>query len=423
MKKGGILVLLLWVMVLAGCAVEDAPEPQEAVYTVRFLLNGEEISSQQVVGGETPQEVPLELLGVEEAHWETLSGEPASPENTPVTADTVYRAQIYPSLNQHTPYLFADKDGNLRPEDTLRGNELRQALRMLADPEGLWCFPEMPDGNWKITTRELRIWLEKFYAPETVEESLAAIPAGEVSRSSFAKVMNRLLGRVGETVEPAGDAAMFEDVTLEEENLADLLEASIPHMLSDQGNAWDTAAAALRFQPGYFLTDGQLYYADEEGRLARDTLVGTMQFDADGRYTSGDEELDAIVRELIRGFVEQNPEATREELLQIAYEYCRDSFEYLRRDYWDVGSTGWEVYSAKIMFDTGRGNCYNYAAAMWALARGLGYDAWVVSGYVAVSSVHGWTEMVIDEKTYILDARAGRYILQSQSGPWNYVWP
>ena len=46
------------------------------------------------------------------------------------------------------------------------------------------------------------------------------------------------------------------------------------------------------------------------------------------------------------------------------------------------------------MLSTHRGNCYNYAAAFWALARGLGYDADAVAGTVGWNrSPHGWVIM------------------------------
>ena len=82
--------------------------------------------------------------------------------------------------------------------------------------------------------------------------------------------------------------------------------------------------------------------------------------------------------EVLAPICEENE--TREEMRRAAFNYVRDSFEYLRRNYYAVGETGWEVEEATTMFSTGRGNCYNYAAAFWALARGLGYDATAVSG-------------------------------------------
>ena len=57
------------------------------------------------------------------------------------------------------------------------------------------------------------------------------------------------------------------------------------------------------------------------------------------------------------------------------------------------------------MLRTKRGNCYNYAAAFWAAARQLGFDARVVSGGVGWSgSPHGWVEIDnADGVPYIYD--------------------
>ena len=46
------------------------------------------------------------------------------------------------------------------------------------------------------------------------------------------------------------------------------------------------------------------------------------------------------------------------------------------------------------MLTTGRGNCYNYAAAFWALARGLGYDARAVAGTMGWDyEPHAWVDI------------------------------
>ena len=55
------------------------------------------------------------------------------------------------------------------------------------------------------------------------------------------------------------------------------------------------------------------------------------------------------------------------------------------------------------MYATGKGNCYCYAAAFWAAARALGYDAKIVSGtYGKEKSPHGWVEIFFEDgrRTY-----------------------
>ena len=72
------------------------------------------------------------------------------------------------------------------------------------------------------------------------------------------------------------------------------------------------------------------------------------------------------------------------------------------------------------MFRTEHGNCYNYAAAFWALARALGYDATAISGSIAGREAqdqreretgvphvdqrdHSWVEIVVDGESRIFD--------------------
>ena len=74
-----------------------------------------------------------------------------------------------------------------------------------------------------------------------------------------------------------------------------------------------------------------------------------------------------------------DPGMEREEMLRAMYLHVRDDFTYLRRNYYQVSDIGWAMKEALTMYSTGRGNCYCYAAAFWTAARGLGYDATVVT--------------------------------------------
>ena len=44
------------------------------------------------------------------------------------------------------------------------------------------------------------------------------------------------------------------------------------------------------------------------------------------------------------------------------------------------------------MLSKGRGNCYCYASVFWYLARWIGYDAKIISGYM-YSGDHSWVEI------------------------------
>ena len=56
------------------------------------------------------------------------------------------------------------------------------------------------------------------------------------------------------------------------------------------------------------------------------------------------------------------------------------------------------------MYQEKKGNCYNFAASFWALARGLGYDATAISGTMtSTDQPHGWVEIPFDGENYIFD--------------------
>ena len=100
----------------------------------------------------------------------------------------------------------------------------------------------------------------------------------------------------------------------------------------------------------------------------------------------------------------QHPETDALGILRLAYDYCRDSFTYLRKPPLEYGETGWEIEYALTMFTGGVGNCYNYASTFWTLARALGFDARVYSGTCAATrQPHGFVEIEIDGVNYWFD--------------------
>lgn len=66
---------------------------------------------------------------------------------------------------------------------------------------------------------------------------------------------------------------------------------------------------------------------------------------------------------------------------------------------------------------TGRGNCYCYAAAFWAAARALGYDAKIVSGtYGADEAPHGWVEILRGGERYTYDVEIEMAVRRDTAG-------
>lgn len=82
-------------------------------------------------------------------------------------------------------------------------------------------------------------------------------------------------------------------------------------------------------------------------------------------------------------------------------------------------------------FNNYKGNCYVMAATFCQMARELGYECYLVEGYVPKrgggTTVHGWTEIVVNGKTYVCDPdftnetrKNGYMITYGTSGTWIY---
>lgn len=92
--------------------------------------------------------------------------------------------------------------------------------------------------------------------------------------------------------------------------------------------------------------------------------------------------------------------------LRTVFDYCVESFEYLRRldNVLGKGETGWEINEAKTMISTGKGNCYNFAATFWALSRGMGFETIAISGTcTSTDQPHAWTVINLDGENYFFD--------------------
>lgn len=158
---------------------------------------------------------------------------------------------------------------------------------------------------------------------------------------------------------------------------------------------------------GAYLADDTLYFVQEDGSLLVNDTNGYLQFGEDGRYTCGEEELDEKVTEMIRQARQSAGEnASAEELLHACYlAFCRD-YKYLSMDHYEAGSTGWELDSASVFFENGKGNCYSWASAVMLCARQLGYQAYCVAGWESnPSNDHAWTMIRLpDGSERLLDA-------------------
>lgn len=283
-----------------------------------------------------------------------------------------------------------------------------------------------------------------------------------VTRAVAVSILNRALGREPdrEAIDNL-DVCVYLDVTPEHPDYYDILEASITHTCDlDRDGAWIEKSLefpnlsagihvgggsayyvledrTLYGEPGLLEVDGARYLvADETGRIYADealhqygeelvfsTESGALlcngswhdfQFDDQGYYTTGDAELDGYVEEALAACTDET--MTQAEKLYAAYCHVR-SFGYLGRNstiYVKTMSPTQASAYAKKIFSTGKGDCYNFAAAFYYLARRLGYDATAVvgsCGYVWNTRAipHGWVEIPIDGATYLFDPQIENY--------------
>lgn len=446
-RKTGILALLAALgLALAGCAVEEAaPQtdtvaPTLSVYTVSFYSRGQMVYQEQVEAGESPERMPTIATPAYVADaWVDAQGNEVDPGNAPVYADTDYTVVEYPALSNFVPYLFTDADGFLRPDDSLTGGELKEALYALAYDTAALEDISLPEEDVAVTKDALGTLLGELFPAEKYENALYNLPEGAVTRAAFAQLMNAALGRYGtDKVVMTQDQTLPRDLDLNRADAEAVLAAAMGYEVVETGEHIVQAALDMPWEPGFTVLDGWLYYADENGTLLRGGQVGTLTFGADGRYTSGDAQLDNIVAELLAGFIRENPQGESMDILYDVFLYCRDNFRYVNRGLLEAGETGWETAMALQMFETGAGNCYGYAAIFWALARGLGYDAYCVSGWTAEEfDPHGWVEIQLEDGLYIFDTElAMAYLRDGKKNyeslfkmpyalavQWPYYWP
>ena len=391
--------------------VEDAqsePQPKstespvaEEGASVRFRLGDRTLQVCLLSEGESLPAFEGELPGLRLLGWLDERGDPVDPWAEPIRGERVFTAVTIPGFEPHRPYLFPDGDGFLRPDEPLTAEELKTALGVLlpedaAMPEGL---PQSGEVDGAALGESLSAWL--------TEEERGALESGPLSRRAFARLAAKLCGWTeDERVIPADDTRAPSDLAPGDADFALLLEASVPHRADAEGKPWTEAPLPSDREPGMFLLGTTLCCCGRDGYLLRDADVGPLHFGPDGRFTSGDEELDACVTDCLGALMEQYPEDAddRFAMLRHCYDYVRDKFVYLGRGHQIEEGVDWSAEDAKIMFRTGKGNCYNYAAAFRALARRLGYPANTVCRSLDLpDNEHCWTDIVIDGIPYVFD--------------------
>ncbi len=389
--------------------------------TVRYVADGKTLSTESVPAGGTVQGAGYpETDGMTVIAWLDANGNEAEPAGMTAYTDLTFTAVLARTLRGEAGY-FPCSDGLFRPEAALTRREAAELLYgLLADkPPADAALTDVaeddaayeaasalvsaglmeavngvfePDGTFTETS--FAALLDRFFRAKDVAAAvgrITGIGSETVTRAEAAVSLNRLLG-----VAAAADSnAYWPDVGPDYWARGDVLAAAGP------GRDWAQAKSGV-LPEGFLNVAGYLYHVESDGYFLKNGYIGSLFFDGNGRYTSGSAGLDDDVAAAIRENTDDGMD--REEMLRAMFVYVRDGFHYLRRNYYDTGETGWALKEATTMYSTGQGNCYCYAAAFWAAARGLGYDARAVSGTIgSEKSPHGWVEIPMDGGLYVFD--------------------
>lgn len=420
MKKLIIALSICLVLLLGVCAAlqlqkdhtgdelnrTEQTDPAQTVM-VTFQVAGAVYQKQTVEVGQLPENVTVQLQGLRFVQWLDENGAETDPFAVAVAADVCYTAVYYPVLTDHVAYLFADEENRLRPDDALTADELQLALMALAAEGAQSFFPELPAGGGEVSYAQLVDLMENFFQPGAVSLAFDHSDEDVLTRAAFAQGMNVLLGyEEAETIILTPGTVIPADVTADRVDAIALLQAAVGAEVSAESTmTWTDVELPTAYEPGFVNIGGWLYYVQEDHYFLKNDYAGVLYFGEDGRYTCGDETLDATVAGILDEFITANPEMERLEILREAYDYCHEQFTYRRTyDHPAFGETGWEIQRATAMFETGKGNCYSFAAIFWALSRGLGYETRAISGTcLKDEQPHSWCIIEIDGADYFFD--------------------
>lgn len=353
--------------------------------------------------------------------------QPAEPESEPWYAGAV-------SAMSELGLLLPDDSGSLRPEQEITRAEFTAMIAGFYSP-----YPA--EAHFTDLSAEHPFYAEIACAADrgwvSGYDDGSFRPDEPLTRAEAVTLLCRVLGRGGDANAADYHLRRFTDLPPEHWAFFSVAEASVPHTPVTDGNGdelW-TDYPELRLEPGLMYEGGELYcISPDTGWYIENETVNGFCFGPDGRYTSGNAELDGYVKHTLAQLSQEG--MTREELLHAAFNYTRDSFSYLRRSYYETGHTGWEMENALVMFQTRRGNCYCYASVFYYLARQLGYEATAVAGGVGYSlAPHGWVEIDFDGVNNIFDPELEMsyrakgvyyydfYMMPYSRTPWPYVGP
>ena len=333
--------------------------------------------------------------------WQDDQGNLLSPGSVKPREDMTVTARMAPALNtgEHIAYLTPAEQDLFLPDAPLTAGQAEDMLdRLTLIEEEQTFFSQSPETP--VDRQTFLTVLRKLYPADRMPAVLRDRADGPLTRGQSVQILNTLLNRNAGASHTQAQVGVLPDVPPDHPLYGDMAEAAVSHHCS--GDSWTDSTPLPKPESGLRQVGLDLLCVGPDGPLVRSGNWGNFQFDAAGRYTSGMPELDDLVRQVLDEIL--TPDMTPLEQLRAAYDYTVSSFSYLRRNYYQVGETGWGAEEAYTMLSTGYGNCYSYAATFYELARALGFDPVLISGLVGTDrSPHGWVELELDGVHYTCD--------------------
>ena len=347
-----------------------------------------------------------------------------APEYADDTADLWFAE--YADYATEAGLLLLDEEGAFRGEDPVTRAECAYALA-----QTLWSQDEGKTKKSKTSKSEEPVapfpdvlsdhWAAKEIARCASEGIFGGDdqgyfrPENGLTRAEAVTVFNNLLGRKADVsaIGASAELAIFPDVPSGHWAYYQIMEATTCHTAADNSfGAEDWGEVQPRegiLQDGFLRINGRLYCV-KDGRFLYNTQDGIFVYDANGRYTTGNAELDEKLNAVINRLV--SPSMTREQQMRALFNYCRDDFTYLKRDLVDLGTEGWEPAYALEFLNIGKGNCYSFSSTYTLLCRNLGLEAYCTMGSLQQwTGPHGWTIVVLDGRERWFDTQmAWRYL-------------
>ena len=221
-------------------------------------------------------------------------------------------------------------------------------------------------------------------------------------------------------IEPGNDLC-FAD-TADKESFSRIYTVTPFESLENKAASLSAAEpGTLHLRNGFVNTDGYLYYY-VNFEPAENVTANGITFGENGRYSCGDEELDAMIAERICTYT--TPDMDPVDRLYALYVHIMDKefFNYGAEPYVSPGTEGWETEYTKKFLQTGLGSCYSYAALTMLFARALGIESSTVIGdcYQHINWVwHCWTTVILDGETYICDAEMESVFAPNHDAHWD----